>query len=144
MGSLARIRLVHLLRSSFSYFLFWKILSLALMIGVTGYEFARRHDAVMRRQWSLAKWLFNHGLLRWRKFKPFLWFYFVTCSTHYNLFWYHCRIYFPPTPQGTIQVVSLKKMYIRLTRTLEITDSRRESWTTCCCLAIVEPKSGGQ
>ena len=43
-----------------------------------------------------------------------------------------------------MEVVSFKKMRMRTTRRLDITNSRRASGTTFCCLAIVEPEYGGQ
>ena len=102
----------------------------------------------------------NHGLPRWRKFKQLIWFYF--CHL-FNLFQYPVYFPLPPTPSadwlnlptsrkrdsertpgGTMQVVSFKKMRMWTTRRLDITNSRRESGTTFCCLAIAEPEYGGQ
>ena len=43
-----------------------------------------------------------------------------------------------------MQVVSFKKVRMRATRRLDITNSRRDNGTTFCCLAIVEPECGRQ
>ena len=109
----------------------------------------------MRRRRSLAKSLFKwiHGWLMvyWgdENLSSRSDFIFVTCSIFFQ-----CPVYLPLTPTsrkrdsertpgGTMQVVSFKKMRMRTTRRLDITNSRRESGTTFCCLEIVEPEYGG-